>query len=462
MQRASKAPRVISGYGGGAATPSPSTSEMPARRRAQPQVQRTTSWKPSVQRDRPTTAPSAPAQKPVNTQPPQKAATSAPTAKPRTPKVLPTGFSKATGVFTTMERKSQQGLDAFWNRAPQPLRKVSVGAKGVYSGKMGKFNAIQDTVIVASNISNFFNSKETATELYESYKDKYASVEDADAEVKWQAVSNIITVGADNVLQQLVNRGGQAAVRFVASRMLGYTIGAALGPIGFAVTFLAFAAMDQLMREKTVTEEVNPLISASQSVSEAFTGMTMPGSKVIQNAILPTVSPTLRSIGWSNPDKNSPLDVQAIKMERKPVNYRITDFNENGEVVELEYKIYDNFGRRKDEISTLLDLGYFLTPVTDETGKPVETTWTNPLDPNDTLVYRDFMLDGTALQEWIESTDWSFGKQDIKGRMDGLPKIDPITAQALLKQSLSSNEKNLALESWYNWIRSDATLNPQR
>lgn len=462
MQRASKAPRVIAGYGGGAATPSPTTREIPARRRTQAQVQRATNWKPSVQRDRPTTAPSAPAQKPVNVEPKTQAAAPAPSAKPRVPKVLPSGFSKATGVFTTMERGKQAGLEAFWKRAPEPLRKISSGSKGIYSGKMGTFFAVQDAMVVGSSVANFFNSKEQATQLYEAYKDKYASVEDADAEVKWQAVTQVLSVGADNIAQQMVNRGAQAAVRFVASRMLGYTVGAALGPIGFALTFIAFAAMDHLMREKTITEDVNPAIGAVNSVSEGFTGMTMPFTKFAQSAVLPAVSPALRSIGWSNPTKNSPLDVQALKTERKPVNYRFSDYDENGNVVESEFKIYENFGRRKDEISMLLDLGYFLTPVTDESGKPVETTWTNPIDPNDTLVYRDFMLDGYALQQWIESTDWAFGKQDIKERMDGLPKIDPITAQALLKQSISSNEKNLALESWYNMIRNDATLTPNR
>lgn len=462
MQRASKAPRVIAGYGGGAATPSPTTREIPARRRTQAQVQRATNWKPSVQRDRPTTAPSAPAQKPVNVEPKPQAAAPAPSTKPRVPKFLPSGFSKAVGVHTTMERGKQAGLEAFWKRAPQPLRRISTGARGVYSNAVGTANAVFDGFIIGENILKLFSSKETAQKLYESYKDKYSSVEDAEAEVKWQAVTNIVSVGANNIAQQVVARSAQAAVRFVAARMLGYTIGAALGPIGFAVTVIAFAALDHATRERTVSETVEPWKANVTSASTGLLGQQMPLQKVIDETVFPAISPALRSIGWSNPDRNSPLDVQAIKTERKPVNYRITDWNENGEVVELEYKIYDNFGRRKEEISMLLDMGYFLTPVTDESGKPVETTWTNPLDPNDTLVYRDFMLDGYALQQWIESTDSAFGRQDIKERMDGLPKIDPITAQALLKQSLSSNEKNLALESWYNMIRSDAALTPSR
>lgn len=462
MQRASKAPRVIAGYGGGAATPSPSTREIPARRRTQAQVQRATNWKPSVQRDRPTTAPSAPAQKPVNVETKPQVPAPTPSAKQRTPKFLPSGFSKATGVFTTMERGKQKGLEAFWKRAPQPLQKISVGAKGVYSGMAGNINAVFDATIIGQNILSLFSSKETAQKLYEAYKDKYSSVEDAEAEVRWQAVTNIVSVGANNIAQQVVARSAQAAVRFVASRMLGYAIGASLGPIGFAVTVIAFAALDHRTRERTVSETVEPWKANVISASTGFTGQQMPLDKIVNETIFPAISPALRSIGWSNPNRNSPIDVQAIKTERKPVNYRITDFDENGEVVELEYKIYENFGRRKEEISMLLDMGYFLTPVTDDKGNPVETTWTNPLDPNDTLVYRDFILDGYELQKWIEATDSAFGRQDIKERMDGLPKIDPITAQALLKQSISSNEKNIALESWYNEIRSDASLTPQR
>ncbi len=462
MGRASKAPRVIAGYGGGAATPSPTTREIPARRRTQAQVQRATNWKPSVQRDRPTTAPSAAAQKPVNTQPTPKAETPKPTPTPKTPRRLPLGFGKAVGVYNTMEKGVSGFKDKAWEKAPSGIRKISNPARGVYSGGMGKFNMVQDGLVIGANVKNLFDSKETATDLYNSYRDKYASVEDAESEVKWQAVTNIVSVGADNIAQQMVNRGAQAAVRFVAARAFGMAAGAALGPIGFALTIVAFAVIDNMTREKATTADLNPAGEAATSVENAFQSSTMLGTTFLNNAVMPAISPSLRSIGWSNTEKNSPIDVQNLKAERNPTNYRFSEYDENGDLRVAEYKVYESFGKRKDEVGMLLDLGYFLTPAVDDKGQPVVNTWENPLNPSETITYRSFDLDGFALQEWLESTDWTFGKGNIKDRMDGLPPIDNLVQQALFKEPLTGREKNITVESWYNMVRNDASLKPQR
>lgn len=464
MQRASKAPRVIAGYGGGAATPSPTTREIPARRRTQAQVQRATNWKPSVQRDRPTTAPSAPAQKPVNTQPAPQSQIPKPTPSPKVPRRLPLGLGKAIGVYNNMEKGVVGFKDKAWEKVPSGIRKISGPAKGVYStpGGIGKFNLIQDGLVVGSNIKLFFDSKETATDLYNSYRDKYASVEDADAEVKWQAVTNVLSVGADNIAQQFAARGAQAAVRFVAARAFGVAVGAALGPIGFALTLVAFAIVDNMVREKATNADLNPAGEASTSVANAFQSSTMLGTSVLNNAVLPALSPSLRSIGWSSTEKNSPIDVQNLKAERNPTNYRFTEYDENGDLRVAEYKVYESFGRRKEEVGMLLDLGYFLTPAVDDKGQPVVNTWENPINPSEKITYRSFDLDGFALQEWLESTDWTFGKGNIKDRMEGLPPIDSLVQQALFKDPLTGREKNIAVESWYNMVRNDALLSAQR
>jgi hypothetical protein len=177
---------------------------------------------------------------------------------------------------------------------------------------------------------------------------------------------------------------------------------------------------------------------------------------------MPAISPSLRSIGWSNTEKNSPIDVQNLKAERNPTNYRFSEYDENGDLRVAEYKVYESFGKRKDEVGMLLDLGYFLTPAVDDKGQPVVNTWENPLNPSETITYRSFDLDGFALQEWLESTDWTFGKGNIKDRMDGLPPIDNLVQQALFKEPLTGREKNITVESWYNMVRNDASLKPQR
>lgn len=471
MQRASKAPRVIAGYGGGAATPSPTTQEPPARRRLAAQTQRATGWKPSVQRERPTTAPSAPAQKPVNAEP----ATPKP-AKP-TPQrkitALPRGFGRAIGVYNTMEQKASSAKAKAWQNVPGPIRKVSSPAQGVYSGKMGKMYLIQDALFLKDNISRFFGSKEQANELYNFYKDKYASPADAENELKWQAISNIVGIAADNIAQQAVNRSVQSAVRFIASRMLGVALGATpLGLIALAVTVIGFAIVDQIAREKPLLEEQNPAGSFLTSVGGeekwgvrgSLVAATQPITGFLQDTAMPLVSPALRSLNWSDTTKNSPIEVQALKEERKPITYKTgLDVDQDGNLIGgYEVKIYETYGRRKEEVGMLLDLGYFLTPAVDDKGDAIYTEWVNPQDPNDTIKYREFDLDGIALQEWLEATDWTFGKGGIKERMQGLPPIDPKTAQTLFKEELSGREKNIAINSWYNWVREDARFSADR
>lgn len=470
MQRASKAPRIIAGYGDGAATPSPSTQEPTSRRRINAQTQRAAGWKPSVQRSRPTTAPSAPAQTPINAEgAPQ--GTAAPTAgkptkqpKMKTPTRMPTGSAAKTGVWSSMEGAVSAAKARAWGRVPSPIRKISSPAKGVYSGGMGKLNLVLDGAIVAQAFGQMINPQSRGKEIYDSASSQYASLQDAEGEARWESITQVMSVGADNMAQMVIQRGAQSVVRSIGTRLLGaaFATSWALGPLGFAVTMLALMAIDQLMSEKTVEEQMNPWIGLSQSGSEALTTMQLPASGVLTNTVLPTLSPTLRSIGWSDTTKNSPLEVQHLKEERNPTIYRGAKYwDENDNEVRVEAKVYESFGRRKDEVTMLLDLGYFITPEVDDKGEAVYTTWTNPVTGQE-MKYREFQFDGIRFQNWFESTDWTFGKGGIKERMDGLPPIDEQAARVLLKNPITAEEKNIALESWYNMIRNDAALSPQR
>jgi hypothetical protein len=366
---------------------------------------------------------------------------------------------KARGIGDRVGAAKARG----WEKMPGGVRWLSKGAQGTYSNGIGKLNLVVDGLIIANAFGQMINPKEAGKEIYDSASSQYASLQDAEGQARWNAVTQVVMVGADNTIQMLLQRGAQSVVRSIGTRLLGaaFATSWALGPLGFAVTMLAFMAIDQLMSERTVEEQMNPGLGAFQSASEAMPASMTPVTAFVSTAVMPSLSPTLRSIGWSDSTKNSPLEVQHLKEERNPTVYAGMSYWEDGKETRVEAKVYESFGKRKDEVVMLLDLGYFLTPEVDDKGEAVYTTWTNPVTGEE-MKYREFQFNGMQFQNWFEATDWVFGKGGIKERMEGLPPIDEQAARLLLKNPITNEEKNVALESWYNMLRNNAALSPQR
>ena len=466
MQRASKPPRDITGYGEGAATPSPTSLNTPSRNRMKTYDQRgsrQTGWKPSVQRQRPTTAPSAAAPRPVNVEKPaqEPSATNQPQSSSRVMRTLPRGFGRTAGIFSAME-KGFEGVQAKgWSQVPSPIRTAMKPTAGVYSGALGKLNLATDAVIVADGIRKIFNPTEDARAMMDAAaSEKYASLADAENQARWNGAMQIAGLAVDNVAQVAIQKGIQKGGQFILQRLAGAGFAAALGgPIGFIATIVIFAALDRLMKGERAPEISGSASETAENVGASVGLIAAPLTVPIGQVLEPYVMPTIRSINWNDVAKNSPSEVEALKRERNAQRFSTgTMLNENGDEVSATFIDYSNgFGRRNEEVKGLLSLGYFMTAPMDADGNALYTTWTHPAT-GEVIKYREYVFDGMAFQDWLENSDWTFGKAKPVERASELPSLDDFTVRDLAKRAITPEEMNAAMNSFYDMIKGDVGL----
>lgn len=468
MQRASRPPRDITGYGEGAATPSPTSLNAPARNRLKAQTDRAsrqTGWKPTVQRQRPTTAPSAPAQRPVNVERPKAAPAqkAAPTSG-GTMRALPRGFGKTAGIFSTMEAGFGAAQAKGWSKMPTPVRTAFKPTAGVYGGVVGKINLASDAIFIADGLKKIFDPTGDARALMDSAaSEKYASLADAENQTRWNGAMQIAGIAIDNVAQVMIQKGIEKGGEFLLRRLASAGFAAAFGgPIGFIAAIVIFAALDRLMKGERAPEISGSASETVENVGSSVGIMATPITSWAGGVLEPYVMPSIRSINWNDVAKNSPAEVEALKRERNSERFTTgTMLNDAGEEVSATFIDYSNgFGRRTDEVKVLLSLGYFMTAPVDADGKPLYTTWVHP-GTGEVVKYREYVFNGQAFEKWFENSDWTFGKAKPIERVSELPALDDFTVKDLATRAMTKEEMNAAMNAYYDLIKGDAGLKRQ-